>query len=352
MRSRSCPSPSDSTAFPLVELPLSPEIAAQEAKRCLKCDLPIVVEETKCPSCFVCQLVCSLRFEGAFDTSKAAIGILPVIKSDGDVDIRISFEEKCDGCGLCVRYCPFGALTRGTFRGSCDERNRAGKCAHVKPGDRIRRGRTRKEAFAVSSNTICGYAGKILRVDLTNERITEEVLDEATLRKWVGGVGFGAKYLYEEVPPGVQWNDPENRLIVASGPLGGTMVGGSATISISTKGCLTNGATSTQANGFMGAFMKSSGYDAVIFEGIARRWVYLYIHDGTAELRDAQHLVGKNTWETEDAIKAELGYAEQQMSVFCIGPAGENLVKFAGIFGDKDHAPATTASARSWASRN
>ena len=84
----------------------------------------------------------------------------------------------------------------------------------------------------MSSNAICGYAGKILRVDLTSERITEEVLDEATLRKWVGGVGFGAKYLYEEVPPGVQWNDPANRIIVASGPLGGTMVGGSGTISI------------------------------------------------------------------------------------------------------------------------
>ncbi|MCL5807615.1 MAG: hypothetical protein M1418_03500 [Deltaproteobacteria bacterium] len=189
----------------------------------------------------------------------------------------------------------------------------------------------------MSANAICGYAGKILRVDLTNERIAEELWDEATLRKWVGGVGFGAKVLYEEVPPGVRWNDPANRLIVASGPFGGTMVGGSANISFSTKGCLTNGATSTQANGFMGAFMKSSGADAVIFEGIAGRWVYLHIHDGTAELRDARHLLGKNTWETEDEIKAELGYADRQMSVFCIGPAGENLVKYAGIFGDKDH---------------
>lgn len=187
------------------------------------------------------------------------------------------------------------------------------------------------------TEAVCGYAGRILRVDLTNERITEEVLDEATRRKWVGGIGLGAKYLYEEVPPGTRWNDPENRLIVASGPLGGTMVGGSATISFSTKGVLTDGATSTQANGFMGAFMKTSGCDAVVFQGIARRWLYLYLHDGTAELRDAKYLVGKNTWETEDAIKAELGYAQQRMSVFCIGPAGENLVKFAGIFGDKDH---------------
>ncbi|MFC1987424.1 aldehyde ferredoxin oxidoreductase family protein [Chloroflexota bacterium] len=190
----------------------------------------------------------------------------------------------------------------------------------------------------MSANPIYGYTGKILRVDLSNERISEETLDEAELRKWVGGVGFGAKYLYDEVPPEVQWNDPENRLIVASGPLGGTRMGGSATISISTKGCLTNGATSSQANGFMGAYMKFSGYDAVIFQGAAKHWVYLYMHDGTAELRDAQHLVGKNTWDTEDTIKKELGYNEKGMSVFCIGPAGENLVKFAGIFGDKDHA--------------
>ncbi|MFC1976751.1 aldehyde ferredoxin oxidoreductase family protein [Chloroflexota bacterium] len=187
------------------------------------------------------------------------------------------------------------------------------------------------------SDNIYGYAGKILRVDLTNESISEEVLDEAELRKWVGGVGFGARYLYDEVPPGVQWNDPENRLIVASGPLGGTRAGGSGTISISTKGCLTNGATSTQANGFMGAYMKFSGYDAIIFQGTAKRWVYLYMHDGTAEIRDAQHLLGKNTWETEDTVKKELGYTEKGMSVFCIGPAGENLVKFAGVFGDKDH---------------
>jgi aldehyde:ferredoxin oxidoreductase len=190
----------------------------------------------------------------------------------------------------------------------------------------------------MGANKVCGYAGKILRVDLTSESITEETWDEPALRKWVGGVGFGAKILYDEVPPGVAWNDPENRLIAASGPLGGTSMGGSGTICLNTKGCLTNGATSTQANGFMGAYIKFSGYDAVIFKGIAKRWVYLYMHDASAELRDAEHLLGKDTWETEDAIKQELGYTEKGMSVFCIGPAGENLVKFAGVFGDKDHA--------------
>ncbi len=189
----------------------------------------------------------------------------------------------------------------------------------------------------MSAKQVYGYAGKVLRVDLSSERISEEVLDEATLRRWVGGVGLGAKYLYEEVPPGVEWDDAANRLIVSAGPFSGTRIGGSGTISISTKGCLTNGATSTQANGFMGAYMKFAGYDAIVFHGKANRWLYLYMHDGTAELKDAQHLAGKNTWETEDEIKKDLGCTEREMSVFCIGPAGENLVKFAGIFGDKDH---------------
>jgi len=67
-----------------------------------------------------------------------------------------------------------------------------------------------------------GYAGKLLRVDLTSEKLSEERLDDATLRKYVGGAGFGIKYLYEEVPPGIECYDPENRLVFASGPLGGT----------------------------------------------------------------------------------------------------------------------------------
>ncbi|MHB8772646.1 MAG: FAD-dependent oxidoreductase [Syntrophales bacterium] len=99
--------------FAAVELALSPETAVAEAKRCLRCDLPISVEAAKCRTCYVCQLVCSLRFEGAFDTAKAALRIVPAVAAGGETRIDITFEEKCDGCGLCARYCPFGALSRG-----------------------------------------------------------------------------------------------------------------------------------------------------------------------------------------------------------------------------------------------
>ncbi len=186
-------------------------------------------------------------------------------------------------------------------------------------------------------NKIYGYAGKLLRVDLTSEQITEGKLDEETARKYIGGSGIGAKYLYEEVPAGAEWSDERNRMIIATGPLGGTRMGGSGTISVVTKGALTNGAVASQANGFFGAFLKFSGYDGIILQGRAKRWVYLYIHSGGAELRDASHLVGKDTYETSDLIKGELGQSEQGMSVASIGTAGENLVRFACLFIDQGH---------------
>jgi len=185
-----------------------------------------------------------------------------------------------------------------------------------------------------------GYAGKILRVDLSKELSTEEKLDEATARKYIGGTGIGVKYLYEEVPPGVECFDEANRLIMATGPLAGTRVRGSGTFSIVTKGCLTNGAVASQANGFFGAFLRFSGFDGIILQGKAKNWVYLYIHDGKVEQRDASYLAGKDTWETDTLIHEELGKKERELSVYSIGPAGENLVKFAGIFGDKGHAAA------------
>jgi aldehyde:ferredoxin oxidoreductase len=182
-----------------------------------------------------------------------------------------------------------------------------------------------------------GYAGKLLRVDLTHEQISDVVFDEDSLRKYIGGAGIGAKILYEEVPPETDWASPENRLIFASGPLGGTRVGGSGTFSLVTKGALTNGATSVQANGLFGAYIKFSGYDGVIVQGAAKRWLYLYINDGEAELREASHLLGRDTYEIVDLLKKELGKEERQLTVVSIGPAGEHLIRFAGVFAEKGH---------------
>ena len=185
-----------------------------------------------------------------------------------------------------------------------------------------------------------GSTGKVLRVDMTQGKLWDEALDEATLQRYLGGTGLGTKYLMEEVDPKTDWSDPKNIFFLGSGILGGSRIPGCGTISITTKGAMTSGATSSQANGNFGAYLKWCGYDAIIVQGASTTWKYLYLHEGGAELRDASKLLGKGSWETEDAIKAELGYKERAMSVFGIGPAGENMVRFAGVFGDRGHAAA------------
>jgi aldehyde:ferredoxin oxidoreductase len=157
------------------------------------------------------------------------------------------------------------------------------------------------------------------------------------MRTLIGGVGLGARILYDEVPADVEWDHPENRLVFATGPLAGLPVWGTGGLTVVTRGALTNGATSTQANGFFGACLKYSGYDAIIVQGEATRWVYLSVHDDDVELRDASHLVGKDTWETQDLLSAEFGLSGHRLSVYSIGPAGENLVRFAAIQGDYGH---------------
>jgi len=182
-----------------------------------------------------------------------------------------------------------------------------------------------------------GTTGRILRVDLSNEKLWEEPLEERVLREYLGGTSLGIKYLCDEVTPKLDWFSPENIIYVGSGPLGGTKLAGSGSFSVVTKGAMTNGVCSTQANGFFGAYLKFSGFDGILIKGEAARWKYLYIHDGKAELRDAEHLLNGDTWDTEEKIKNELGYRKKDMSVCSIGPAGENRVRFAGLFTDSGH---------------
>ncbi len=194
-----------------------------------------------------------------------------------------------------------------------------------------------------------GYTGKILRVDLSTGKITSDDPGEDTYRRFLGGNGLGSKYLYDEIRKDIEWSDPENLIMFMGGPLSGTRVSGSGTFSLVTKGPMTNMAGLSQANGFFGAFLKFAGFDGLIVKGKAAHWSYLYIHDGTAEIRDARHLAGKDTWETEDAVKQEIG---KQCSVYSIGPAGEHQVRFAAVLGDHGHAAGHNGTGAVMGSKN
>jgi aldehyde:ferredoxin oxidoreductase len=187
-----------------------------------------------------------------------------------------------------------------------------------------------------------GFAGKILRVDLTRRRAKAEPWTPAEMRDMLGGIGLGAMVLYRETATrgnkgNVAWDHPDNRLVLATGPLAGLPVWGTGALTVVTIGAGTNAPTSTQANGFFGTNLKYSGYDAIVIHGQAKDWVYLYINDDVVEVRDARELVGKDTWQTQDALSETLGVRGHALSVYSIGPAGENLVRFAAIQGDYGH---------------
>lgn len=186
------------------------------------------------------------------------------------------------------------------------------------------------------------YAGRLLRVDLTKRKCWAEPWNSDTMRECLGGAGLGAMLLYRETARrggkgNVSWDHPDNRLILATGPLAGLPVWGTGALSVVTIGAMTNGPTSTQANGFFGTNLKYCGYDAIVVQGKSKDWVYLYVDDDTVELRDAKFLLGKDTWQTQDALGEALGLSGHQLSVYTSGVAGENLVRFAAIQGDYGH---------------
>ncbi len=177
-----------------------------------------------------------------------------------------------------------------------------------------------------------GYVGRILRVDLSREAVWYEPLpDDEVLRAFIGGKGLGLWYLYHFYKPGLSPFDPENPLIFMTGPLTGlSMVpsGNNTTaVSINADTGYTIGAS--HSHGYFGPYLKMAGFDGIIITGAAEKPVYLWIHDGKAEIRDADRFWGKDTHETEDLIKEDVGVKEA--SVAAIGPAGENLSAIAMI---------------------
>src|SRR5215212_2423882 len=181
------------------------------------------------------------------------------------------------------------------------------------------------------------YTARVLRVDLSAGTSSVEEVAPEVLRKWIGGSGLGVHYLMQEVPPSVQWNDPENRVFIFSGPLGNTRVSGTGTISAVFKGPMNDLAGATQANGYLGAFLRSQAYLGIIFQGKADGLTRLHIDENGVQLQDASKYAGLGVWQLEDTIRAEEGLNEKQLSVFGVGPAGEHRVRFAALVGDRGH---------------
>ncbi len=176
-----------------------------------------------------------------------------------------------------------------------------------------------------------GFMGKILRVNLSDGKISEESTPEEYARKFLGGNGLATKYLFDELEAGVDPLGPDNKLIFMAGPLTGTISPSSGRFSAVAKSPLTGFWGSANSGGRWGLDLKRSGYDGIILEGAAAKPVLLAIDNGKVELRDAGALWGKGVKETSEVIKQDLG---KGFNVSCIGIGGENLVRYAAIMND------------------
>ena len=195
-----------------------------------------------------------------------------------------------------------------------------------------------------------GYNGNILRVNLSKDKVSTESPDEVFYRRYMGGEGFVAYYLLKELETGIDPLGPENKLIFAAGPVTGAPIPGSGRNSIGAKSPLTGGFGESEVGGHWGAELKHAGFDAVIIEGKSDSPVYLWIHDGEAEIRDASHIWGKETGDAQRIIRKELN--DRLVRVALIGPGGERLVRYACVIVDLKDAAGRTGMGAVMGSKN
>lgn len=194
-----------------------------------------------------------------------------------------------------------------------------------------------------------GWMNKVLRVNLSLGTFAVEALRRDDAREFIGARGLGTKYFVDEVDATVEPLSPENKLLFVTGPLTGTLATSGGRYEVVTKGPLTGTIAASNAGGYWGGELKYAGYDMIILEGRADRPVYLYIYNDQVELRDARALWGKRVGET---TKALVEATDPEAKVACIGPAGENLVKFAAIMNDEHRAAGRTGVGAVMGSKN
>ncbi len=195
------------------------------------------------------------------------------------------------------------------------------------------------------------YTKRILNVDLTTGKTEVTPLKEEMAKKYVGGIGLGMGLFLENSEPGTDPFSPKNPLIFVTGPLSGTMAPSAGNgYAVVSKSPLTEGISESKAHGFFGAELKRAGYDAVIFTGKSEKLVYAWIDDESVQLMDAQHLKGKAPYETEMAIREDLG--DFYIRISAIGEAGEKLVRIACIINDEFRAVGRTGMGAVMGSKN
>ncbi len=177
--------------------------------------------------------------------------------------------------------------------------------------------------------TIFGWAGKILRVNLSNEKVVQKPLDKDLTLNFLGGRGINVKLLHDELKFGIDPLGPENILIFGTGPLTGTTGPSAGRYNVTALSPLTGILGDSNSGGFFAPELKYTGFDHLLINGKAKKPMYLWINDDEVEFKDAVDIWGKDTWETQKIIREELGDQEIQMA--CIGPAGEKLVRFANV---------------------
>ncbi len=195
-----------------------------------------------------------------------------------------------------------------------------------------------------------GYAGKILRINLTRKEVKTQPTEKDLMLNFLGGRGFNAKRLYDEVGRHVQSLSPENKLMFATGPLVGTAFPLGARFNVSAKSPLTGIFGDSNVGGHFSAEMKFAGYDQIVIEGKSPKPVYIYVKDQEVQLIDAQHLIGKDVYETTEVIRSDLD--DRSVQVAAVGPAAENLVLYAGIFVNLARPAARTGMGTVMASKN
>lgn len=179
--------------------------------------------------------------------------------------------------------------------------------------------------------------GKLLFVNLSTGEIREETPEESLYRDFIGGYGIGSRLLYSRQRGGVDPLGPENTFGLVTGPLTGTPATTGSRYQAVAKSPLTGGWGDANSGGNFGPHLKFAGYDGVFFTGVSEKPVYLFVDNGKAELRDASHLWGKDTYETEDTLKVELG---KEAEIICIGPSGERLSLISCIITERGAAAA------------